>query len=81
MSAEYTDEHLANITKHLKELEKVTHADAVNIYHLLAEQNKMLEKVQKSTARTSEVLLIFFWLCLFPIFIGFVLWGVYLVLH
>lgn len=81
MSADYTDEHLANITSHLKNVEQVSHQDSVNLYCMLKAQTARLTEMQKSVKRIAEIQLVFFWLYLVPTFVGLVLWLVYSLLR
>lgn len=73
MSANYTDEHLANITHYVKEVRDQSHQDAANLYRLIAEQNELLKKSNHYAKWTADVARFYFFLTLLGIMVSLLL--------
>lgn len=73
MSANYTDEHLANISEQIKHAEQLSHQDAVNLCHLIAAQNELLKSINHYSKWTADVARFYFALTLLGFAFAFLL--------
>lgn len=73
MSANYTDEHLANITEQMKHAEQTAHLDSVNLYQMLKEHRELLKSIKYYAKWSADVARFYFFLTLLGIIVTLLL--------